>query len=603
MQLPSSPAPAAAGKADDEDIRNTSYRGVVRTMKGYVPPPNWLEVFSSNASMLGVSRFDDILAECQRWQRSRKGGNPHNLTDDEILACGLFTFDLGLDGKREENFFYVFNKMLRERNPQTMQLWMPYVFHFLAALNKLPCESGIVYRGTNLCAELKALYTEQSPVHWSAFTSVTKNVRVAEAFAGPHGCVMHIRVKTARSLHLYSVLPCEAELLLHPNCEFLVEREMHEENHMHVIKLLEIVHAQKVIDVTPINTDPSKLQTVVAAAPDPQHNYEQGFKLLHGRGVPKDEPEAFRCMLLAAQAGHAAAQYSVGWCYAYGKGVERSDHDMISWYTKAAAQENPDALNALGSCHEHGRGLPKDEKLALAYFRRAADKEHPSAWCKLGGYYEKGRGGLVVNVQEMLRCYQHAAELKHPNGEFKLGVCYDTGKGVAKDPKEAFKWYMRAAEREHAQAQVNVGLCYDTGRGVARDQSAAVRYFKRAAQSGHPIAQFNVGVCYAQGDGVERDQAQAVLWYRKAAEQGHAQAQHALAACYAGGTGVVRDDAAAVTWFRKAAEQNFAAAAYSLGVCYGKGTGVTKNETEAKKWMRKAADLGHEKAKSAIKKM
>lgn len=81
---------------------------------------------------------------------------------------------------------------------------MPYLYHFLNALEKLPPFKGTVYRGTNLLAEVKQLYLEQSPIHWSAFTSVSMNSKVAKEFAGNDGVVFHIRVKTARSLRIYS---------------------------------------------------------------------------------------------------------------------------------------------------------------------------------------------------------------------------------------------------------------------------------------------------------------------------------------------------------------------------------------------------------------
>ena len=106
--VPSDATASASMRADDEDVRSIAYKGVVRLMKGYAPPPNWLEVFSTNAALLGLTRLDDILEDCQRWQRSRRGGNPHNLTDDEILACGLFTYDLGMNGKREEVCIFPF---------------------------------------------------------------------------------------------------------------------------------------------------------------------------------------------------------------------------------------------------------------------------------------------------------------------------------------------------------------------------------------------------------------------------------------------------------------------------------------------------------------
>lgn len=93
---------AQRSRADASDIQSTAFRGVLQLMKGYTAPSNWLEDLSKNANILGIPRFEEILRSCRKWQRSRREGNPHNLTDDEILACGLFTFDLGIGGAREE---------------------------------------------------------------------------------------------------------------------------------------------------------------------------------------------------------------------------------------------------------------------------------------------------------------------------------------------------------------------------------------------------------------------------------------------------------------------------------------------------------------------
>ncbi len=90
------------GSVTVEDITGTTFRGVLQLMKGYKAPDNWLEVFEQNNSKMKMERFKDILEGCEKWKKSRKQGNPYGLTDEEILACGLFTYDLGLNGEKEE---------------------------------------------------------------------------------------------------------------------------------------------------------------------------------------------------------------------------------------------------------------------------------------------------------------------------------------------------------------------------------------------------------------------------------------------------------------------------------------------------------------------
>lgn len=93
---------AQRARAEAGDILSTTFRGVLQLMKGYTAPSDWIKILSDSATIMGVPRFDEILDGCGKWQRSRREGNPHNLTESEILACGLFTFDLGLSGNREE---------------------------------------------------------------------------------------------------------------------------------------------------------------------------------------------------------------------------------------------------------------------------------------------------------------------------------------------------------------------------------------------------------------------------------------------------------------------------------------------------------------------
>lgn len=83
-------------QAQLDEVKDITFRGVLRLMKGYVAPPDWLDQLRANAAELGLAYFDEITDGVERWMRSRTRGNPHGLTEDEILACGLYTYDLGI---------------------------------------------------------------------------------------------------------------------------------------------------------------------------------------------------------------------------------------------------------------------------------------------------------------------------------------------------------------------------------------------------------------------------------------------------------------------------------------------------------------------------
>lgn len=65
-----------------------------------------------------------------------------------------------------------------------------------------------------------------------------------------------------------------------------------------------------------------------------------------GTGVPKNETEAFKFYLAAAQQGHAVAQISTAALHELGRGTSKDIKSAIYWYEKAAAQNEPGAAEA-----------------------------------------------------------------------------------------------------------------------------------------------------------------------------------------------------------------------------------------------------------------
>ncbi len=207
----------------------------------------------------------------------------------------------------------------------------------------------------------------------------------------------------------------------------------------------------------------------------------------------RDDAEAMRLNLKAAEQGEATAQTNLGWMYREGRGVARDDSEAVRWYWKAAEQGEAVAQRSLGWMYSKGRGVARDDAEAVRWYRKAADQ-----------------GDAIA---------QRA-----------LGWLYLEGGGVAQDDVEAVRWLRKAAEQDSAGAQNNLGWMYGQGRGVARDDAEAVRWYRKAAEQNDAVAQYNLGRMYAEGRGVTRDDAEAMRWYRKAAEQGDEDARNALEA-------------------------------------------------------------------------
>jgi hypothetical protein len=122
-----------------------------------------------------------------------------------------------------------FNDALRERPPGAhFDAWSPFLWHMMAALRSLPDISRTVYRGIRNPPNL-ANYTASSKIHWSGFSSTTINPSVArDGFAGPGGVVFVLHVHNAKDIQPFSWFGIgESELLLNPNMEFLVTKELH----------------------------------------------------------------------------------------------------------------------------------------------------------------------------------------------------------------------------------------------------------------------------------------------------------------------------------------------------------------------------------------
>ena len=220
--------------------------------------------------------------------------------------------------------------------------------------------------------------------------------------------------------------------------------------------------------------------------------------------VDVEQLDAARLRLLAEQ-GDVRAQTELVFRYDTGRGVPRDEAEAFRWLQRAAEHES-----------------------AVRWFRRAAEGGNASAQYYVGIMYVLGHG-VPLNNAEGVRWFRRAAERGHISAQINIGVRYTRGAGLPRDDAEAVRWFRRAAEGGDATAENNLGTMYVRGRGVSRDYAEAIRWFRRAAAQGHASAQYNLGTMYARGRGVSRDDAEAVRWYRMAADQGHENAQKALA--------------------------------------------------------------------------
>ncbi|MFT5446890.1 MAG: TPR repeat protein [Gammaproteobacteria bacterium] len=126
-------------------------------------------------------------------------------------------------------------------------------------------------------------------------------------------------------------------------------------------------------------------------------------------GVPRDDSEAVRWYMLAAEGGLAEAQYNLGIMYATGRGVPLDPDKAAQWYGRAAGQGLAEAQFNLGTLYGTGRGVRRDEALAVKWLTKAAQRGLARAQYNLGALYEHGRG-VRLNAHAALEWYKKAAD-------------------------------------------------------------------------------------------------------------------------------------------------------------------------------------------------
>ena len=111
-----------------------------------------------------------------------------------------------------------------------------------------------------------------------------------------------------------------------------------------------------------------------------------------------------------AELGNAEAQYEYGWSYECGESVAKDEKEALKWYMKAAEQGNVKAQIQLGN-HYNNSSDDKEEtkKEAFKWYMKAAEQGDRFAQYSIGEYYERGFG-VLIDEQEAVKWYTKAAE-------------------------------------------------------------------------------------------------------------------------------------------------------------------------------------------------
>jgi hypothetical protein len=182
-----------------------------------------------------LTQFPLIVSEAHKIAVAKlhPNNNPFGLNEDEIFAVVLYTYELGprsMQADGSDNFYFVVNDVIRKAKREGPEVLSPLAGYFACldtAWPKLPPVTGRFYRGLPRSAwdRVRSAYQSGAKIEWTAITSVSANLRVAERFAGKEGAggiVFEIEVNDARDIALYSAVPAECEVILKPNSRFVV---------------------------------------------------------------------------------------------------------------------------------------------------------------------------------------------------------------------------------------------------------------------------------------------------------------------------------------------------------------------------------------------
>jgi len=97
--------------------------------------------------------------------------------------------------------------------------------------------------------------------------------------------------------------------------------------------------------------------------------------------------DAFKWMIKAADAGHAAAQNNIGLSYLHALGAPKDEKKAFFWFEKSAEQGLAYAQSELAMLYYRGTGVEKDTEKAYDWWFKAANQEDEYAQFNLASLF------------------------------------------------------------------------------------------------------------------------------------------------------------------------------------------------------------------------
>jgi TPR repeat protein len=225
--------------------------------------------------------------------------------------------------------------------------------------------------------------------------------------------------------------------------------------------------------------------------------------------------------------GNVGASASLGRMMSLGLVVgPKNNAEAARYYLKAAEAGHLASMTRYALFAKDGIGISKNEAMAATWFRKAANGGQEAAMTNLGGLYEAGRG-VKQDYVEAARWYQRGVDNGHVFAMHRLALLYEAGRGVTKNDQEAVRLLQLASDGGLSEATSWLADKYEQGRGIPKDEYKAYELNARAADQvrktadqGNAVATFNLGILYRIGKGVKKSDTEAAYWVVKSLRLG-----------------------------------------------------------------------------------
>jgi TPR repeat protein len=254
---------------------------------------------------------------------------------------------------------------------------------------------------------------------------------------------------------------------------------------------------------------------------------------------------AIRILLPIADGGNAEAQYQLGMAF-HVYSEPKDDQEAFRSFLKAAQQGHMWAQGQVETMYRLGMGVGKDEAAADEWANKY--QEQRRAYYRAKGCDADAAATELANC--VVRTGRERAAQGNPDDEYQVGEGYHF---TQKDPVQAVNWYDRAAKHGSNEAAERLGEMYEAGKQIKQDYKKAADLYALAAKRGDEWSQNALGLLYEDGKGVRQNLAEAAYWFQKSAEQGDPYAALSLGRIHFLGWGVPRSDEKALYWVGSAA--------------------------------------------------